>query len=57
MSIKETIEANIDDIRSKIEGQAKTIKSLLREALAQNRVGATGSMPAPEHQQQTIMKA
>ena len=37
VSIKETIEANIEDIREKIVMQAKTIKTLLREALAHSR--------------------
>jgi len=34
MTIKETIDANIDDLKDKIEGQAKLVKTLLREALA-----------------------
>lgn len=43
VSIKETIEANIEDIREKIEMQAKTIKTLLREALAHSRAQHTAS--------------
>jgi len=38
MSIKETIDANIDDLRERIEMQAKTVKTLLREALACTRL-------------------
>ena len=41
-SIKETIDANIEDIKEKIEVQAKAIKTLLREALANSRA-AKGS--------------
>ena len=38
LSIKDTIDANIDDLREKIETQAKTVKNMLREALAFNRL-------------------
>jgi len=37
MGIKETIDANIDDIRVKVEGQAKTVKAMLRAAIAESR--------------------
>ena len=38
LSIKDTIDANIEDLREKIETQAKIVKNMLREALAFNRL-------------------
>ena len=48
LSIKETIDANIEDIRDRIEVQAKEIKTLLREALVHYRtMGGTEASLSP----------